>query len=172
MTSSYPHHRTRNCRIGNRCVGHDVPRADRRRRVLARVRRTGGAPAVPRGRWRRGAHARARAARATDNDPMPPGHQSVALLCGAAGGIYIHCDERVGLLAAHSLDVSRRGTPGDNAVDEAFNGSLRRECLSQHHFLSVEDAQECLACGGRGLDWLNNGNTDHYLQRHVEPNAF
>ena len=40
------------------------------------------------------------------------------------------------------LDFSRRGTPGDNAVNEAFNGSLRRECLSQHHFMSVEDAQQ------------------------------
>ena len=26
--------------------------------------------------------------------------------------------------------LSRRGTPGDNAVNEAFTGSLRRECLS------------------------------------------
>jgi putative transposase len=42
------------------------------------------------------------------------------------------------------LDFSRRGTPGDNAVNEAFNGSLRRECLSQHHFLSVDDAQHVL----------------------------
>jgi putative transposase len=40
------------------------------------------------------------------------------------------------------LDFSRRGTPGDNAVNEAFNGSLRRECLSQHHLLSVEDARQ------------------------------
>jgi putative transposase len=42
------------------------------------------------------------------------------------------------------LDLSRRGTPGDNAVNEAFNGSLRRECLSQHHFYSIEDAQQIL----------------------------
>jgi len=42
------------------------------------------------------------------------------------------------------LDFSRRGTPGDNAVNEAFNGSLRRECLSQHHLLSLEDAQQIL----------------------------
>ena len=40
------------------------------------------------------------------------------------------------------LDLSRHGTPGDNAVNEAFNGSLRRECLSQHHFYSIEDAQQ------------------------------
>jgi len=42
------------------------------------------------------------------------------------------------------LDFSRRGKPADNAVNEAFNGSLRRECLSQHHFLSLEDAQQIL----------------------------
>ena len=29
------------------------------------------------------------------------------------------------------LDFSRRATPGDNARCEAFNGSVRRECLSQ-----------------------------------------
>jgi putative transposase len=42
------------------------------------------------------------------------------------------------------LDFSRRGRPGDNAINEAFNGSLRRECLSQHHFLSIVDAQQIL----------------------------
>jgi putative transposase len=42
------------------------------------------------------------------------------------------------------LDFSRRGTPADNAVNEALNGSLRRECLSQHHFCSIEDAQRVL----------------------------
>jgi len=42
------------------------------------------------------------------------------------------------------LDFSRRGTPGDNAVNEAFNRSLRRECLSQHHSLSLEHAQQIL----------------------------
>jgi putative transposase len=42
------------------------------------------------------------------------------------------------------LDFSRRGTPGDNAVCEAFNGSVRRECLSQAYFLSYVDAQHVL----------------------------
>jgi putative transposase len=28
------------------------------------------------------------------------------------------------------LDFSRRGRPGDNAINEAFNGTVRRECLS------------------------------------------
>jgi len=30
------------------------------------------------------------------------------------------------------LDFSRPGKPVDNCLIEAFNGSLRRECLSQH----------------------------------------
>ena len=42
------------------------------------------------------------------------------------------------------LDFSRPGTPGDNAINEAFNGSVRRECLSQHYFLSITDARATL----------------------------
>ena len=42
------------------------------------------------------------------------------------------------------LDFSRPGKPGDNAFIEAFNGTLRRECLSQHWFLSLEEAQRIL----------------------------
>jgi len=42
------------------------------------------------------------------------------------------------------LDFSRPGKPGDNAFIEAFNGTLRRECLSQHWFLSLAEAQRIL----------------------------
>jgi len=42
------------------------------------------------------------------------------------------------------LDFSRPGKPGDNAFIEAFNGTLRRECLSQHWFLSIAEAQRIL----------------------------
>lgn len=42
------------------------------------------------------------------------------------------------------LDFSRRGRPGDNAVCEAFNGSVRRECLSQAYFLTYDDARATL----------------------------
>jgi putative transposase len=52
------------------------------------------------------------------------------------------------------LDFSRRGRPGDNAVNEAFNGTVRRECLSQHYFLDLEEAQQML---GR---WRNEYNND------------
>jgi len=42
------------------------------------------------------------------------------------------------------LDFSRPGKPGDNAFIESFNSIVRRECLSQHWFLSLEDAQRTL----------------------------
>jgi putative transposase len=42
------------------------------------------------------------------------------------------------------LDFSRPGKPGDNCLIEAFNGSLRRECLSQHWFASITEAQQIL----------------------------
>jgi putative transposase len=42
------------------------------------------------------------------------------------------------------LDFSRPGKPVDNSVWEAFNGSLRRECLSQHWFASLNEAEAVL----------------------------
>lgn len=42
------------------------------------------------------------------------------------------------------LDFSRPGKPTDNAHIEAFNGSLRRECLSQHWFMDLEEARRTL----------------------------
>jgi putative transposase len=42
------------------------------------------------------------------------------------------------------LDFSRPGKPTDNAHVEAFHGTLRRECLSQHWFLDLEDAKHTL----------------------------
>ena len=40
------------------------------------------------------------------------------------------------------LDFSRPGKPTDNAYIESFNGKFREECLNQHWFLSLADAQE------------------------------
>ena len=40
------------------------------------------------------------------------------------------------------LDFSRPGKPTDNAYIESFNGKFRQECLNQHWFLSLADAQE------------------------------
>ena len=42
------------------------------------------------------------------------------------------------------LDFSRPGKPVDNSLCEAFNGTLRRECLSQHWFASIEEASTIL----------------------------
>ncbi len=42
------------------------------------------------------------------------------------------------------LDFSRPGKPTENAVIESFNGRIRQECLNQHWFLSLEDAQKKL----------------------------
>src|SRR5262245_48010331 len=50
------------------------------------------------------------------------------------------------------LDFSRPGKPGDNAYIEAFNGTLRRECLSQHWFMSIGEAQRILD------DWKDDYN--------------
>jgi hypothetical protein len=37
--------------------------------------------------------------------------------------------------------LRRPGKPTDNALVEAFNSRLRQECLSQHRFVSLEDAR-------------------------------
>jgi putative transposase len=52
------------------------------------------------------------------------------------------------------LDFSRRGKPGDNAHIEAFNSLVRRECLSQHWFTSLEEA------GGLLERWKEEYNND------------
>ena len=39
------------------------------------------------------------------------------------------------------LDFSRPGRPTDNALIESFNGKFRVECLNQHWFLSLDEAQ-------------------------------
>ena len=40
------------------------------------------------------------------------------------------------------LNFSRPGKPGDNPHIEAFNSVVRRECLTQHWFLDLDDAQD------------------------------
>ena len=41
-----------------------------------------------------------------------------------------------------ALAFSRRGKPTDNGLIEAFNGRLRAECLNEHWFLSLQDAEQ------------------------------
>lgn len=43
------------------------------------------------------------------------------------------------------MDFSRPGKPTDNAFIEAFNGTFRRECLSQHWFMSLDDVLQTLS---------------------------
>jgi putative transposase len=64
------------------------------------------------------------------------------------------------------MDFSRPGKPTDNAFIEAFNGTFRRECLSQHWFMSLDDVHQRLVYGrttttkpahtARGAAWLLN----------------
>jgi putative transposase len=42
------------------------------------------------------------------------------------------------------LQFSRPGKPTDNAMIETFNAKVRAECLDQHWFTSLEEAQEQL----------------------------
>ena len=50
------------------------------------------------------------------------------------------------------LDFSRPGRPSDNALVEAFNSRFRQECLNQHWFLSLQDANTKLRA------WQNEYN--------------
>ncbi len=42
------------------------------------------------------------------------------------------------------LDFSRPGKPTDNAHIESFHNAVRRECLTQHYFLNLADADRAL----------------------------
>jgi putative transposase len=71
-------------------------------------------------------------------------------------------------LNAVRMDFSRPGKPGDNAINEAFNGSVRRECLSQHYFLNVEEAQRVLET------WRQDYNNErpHGSLAQLSPTSF
>lgn len=43
------------------------------------------------------------------------------------------------------IDFSRPGKPTDNAAIESFHNSFRRECLTQHYFIDITDAQRSIA---------------------------
>lgn len=67
-----------------------------------------------------------------------------------------------------ALDFSRRGTPGDNALCEAFNGSVRRECLSQAYFPTHAEVQAEL---DRWRDDYNN-HRPHQSLAYLPPVHF
>jgi putative transposase len=66
------------------------------------------------------------------------------------------------------LDFSRPGKPSDNAFIEAFNSRFRQECLNQHWFLSLEDAQEKIEA------WRIEYNSErpHSALDYQTPNEF
>jgi putative transposase len=66
------------------------------------------------------------------------------------------------------LDFSRPGKPTDNAYIEAFNARFRLECLNEHWFLSLEDAQEKIE--EWRLDY--NETRPHSSLGNVTPNEF
>ncbi len=66
------------------------------------------------------------------------------------------------------LAFSRPGTPTDNAYIEAFNGRLREECLNQHWFASIDDAQRTIE--GWRQDY--NNERPHGALGNVTPQAF
>jgi putative transposase len=66
------------------------------------------------------------------------------------------------------LEFSRPGKPTDNAPVEAFNARLRAECLSQHEFANLREAQEILEAFR--LDY--NTERPHTALRYQTPQAF
>lgn len=66
------------------------------------------------------------------------------------------------------LDFSRPGKPTDNAMIEAFNSRFRQECLNEHWFMSLPDAQEKIE--GWRQDY--NHNRPHSALDYKSPAAF
>jgi len=52
------------------------------------------------------------------------------------------------------IDFSRPGKPTDDAHVETFNGTLRRECLNAHWFITLSEAKPIIEAWRREY---NNG---------------
>ena len=65
-------------------------------------------------------------------------------------------------------DLSRPGKPTDHAYIESFNGRFQQECLNEHWFISLEDAQQKLDA------WRTdcNGARPHSALENRTPEAF
>ncbi len=66
------------------------------------------------------------------------------------------------------IDFSRLGRPTNNCFIEAFNGSLRDECLNLHWFASLAEAQAIVGAWRRD----NNENRPHTALKDLTPAAF
>ncbi len=66
------------------------------------------------------------------------------------------------------LDFSRPGKPTDNAFIESFNARFRQECLNEHWFLNLENAQEKIEA------WRENYNQyrPHSSLGNIAPSSF
>jgi len=66
------------------------------------------------------------------------------------------------------LEFSRPGKPTDNVFIEAFNSRFRDECLNQHRFASLEEAQTTIEA------WRVDYNTErpHGALGQQTPAAF
>lgn len=67
-----------------------------------------------------------------------------------------------------TLDFIRPGKPTDNAFIESFNSRFRQECLNEHWFLSLADAQEKVESWRRDY----NGNRPHSSLGNKTPEEF
>lgn len=66
------------------------------------------------------------------------------------------------------LYYSRPGKPTDNAFIESFNSKVRQECLNQHWFLSLADAQAKIEAWREDY----NSNRPHHSLGYKTPNEF
>jgi putative transposase len=66
------------------------------------------------------------------------------------------------------LDFSRPGRPTDNAAVESFHNSFRRECLTQHYFLSLTEAEHLIEA--YRLEY--NNERPHSSLDHLAPAEF
>lgn len=66
------------------------------------------------------------------------------------------------------LDFSRPGKPTDNAYIESFNARFRQECLNEHWFLSLQDAQAKIEAWRRDY----NENRPHSALNNLTPGEY
>jgi putative transposase len=66
------------------------------------------------------------------------------------------------------LDFSRPGKPTDNAAIESFHNSFRRECLTQHYFMNLTEADDLI----ERYRWDYNNDRPHSSLGNVPPAHF
>ena len=66
------------------------------------------------------------------------------------------------------IEHIRPGKPSDNSYIESFNGKFRDECLNQHWFLNLRDAQEKIEAWRR----FYNEERPHSSLKDLSPNEF